>query len=592
MDMLNKIRYIFTRDQKIKFIILFCILLVGAMLEFLGVSIILPFVQVVMEPKQVEENPFLNFLYQTMNMKTVNEFLFFLCIILISIYIIKNIYLVCMKSLQYRFIYHNQLRLSSRLMECYMKKPYTFHLQKNTAEIVRSVTTDVNQLFEMVLTCMLLISDVLITVMLGVFLFFMDPFITVVVVMLLGMSSLFYFVIVRKKLEKLGKQSQKYNGGMIKSIHQALGGIKDIKILKREQYFIDSYLNNGSSYVESNRKAKVLQEIPRYFIETVCVGGVLAVVALKLYEGVELSQVVPQLSVFAIAAFRLLPSVNQINNRVNYIIFLKPSIDLIYKDLLETEDNLRRNKKERRKEREEELEREKLWKKGTEEASEIVMKHVTYTYPNTNQAILKEASLTIPLGTSVGFVGSSGSGKTTTVDLLLGILKPDSGWIGMGNCSVHEFTRQWADKLGYIPQTIYLSDDTIRKNIAFGIGEGEIKEEKVWQAVEAAQLKEFIKGLEQGLDTIIGERGVRLSGGQRQRIGIARALYHNPEILVLDEATSALDNETEALVMEAVERLKGKKTLIIIAHRLTTIKNCNQVFQVKKGRIEKCKNLE
>lgn len=583
MDLLKKIRYIFTKQQKIKFLILFVIMFVGAIFELMGVSLILPFVQVVMDPNSIQQNSIMKFVYDFFNIQSTNSFLLLLSILLIVVYIVKNLYLLLMYYAQYRFTYNNQMRMSGRLMDCYLKKPYTFHLQKNTAEIVRSVTTDVEHLFMLVLNFLQLLAEILVALMLGVFLLVTDIFITVAVVGLLTICMLIFFGIFLKKLRVYGADNQTYHGQMIKWINQSLGGIKEIKILHREQFFIDSYMENGIKYINSLKKFYFLNQTPKLLIEGVCVVGMLIVVSIMLYSGKDATKLIPQLAVFAMAAFRLLPSVNRMNNYMNAIIFYKPSISLIYNDLIQTQiDNKTDIKFEKKK-----YDHKNKDINKTEKS--IKISNISFKYPNTDKYVLKDVTFEIPIGKSTAFIGPSGAGKTTMADIILGLIKPETGEILADNLNIHINPLEWSQKLGYIPQTIYLSDDTIRNNIAFGVESKIIDDKAIWNALEQAQLKEFVENQPNKLYTHIGERGVRLSGGQRQRIGIARALYHNPEILILDEATSSLDNETEEAVMEAIDNLQGKKTMIIIAHRLTTIKNCDLVYEIKDNKVKEAK---
>ena len=569
--MIQKIRMIFNRTQKIKFVVLFCMLFAGSVLELMGVSLILPFVQLVMDTDGTD-NALFQWFGRLVGAESQRELLIWLGLLLIAVYLIKNTYLLFAKYVQLRFVFNNRLELSGRLMRNYMKKPYPFHLEKNSSEILRSVTSDVNNLYELVMDVIDLVSNLLIIAMLAVYLLYTDVVITLVVAALLGLCSYFYFAIMRKRTVDYGKQNQIYNGKMIQAVNQALGGIKEIKVLARENYFVRAYEENGRYYASSLKKSQFYRNAPKYLIETVCVCGVLATILIKLQMGADVQELVPQLSVFAMAAFRLLPSVNQVNNLLNGILFLKPSIDRIYEDLQEAGAK----KNERPPERD---------YRRLPAADAVRFEHVTFRYPGTEKEILSDLSVELPLKKSIGFVGSSGAGKTTFMDLLLGLLSPDQGRICYGDSDIRDYPDAWGHKLGYIPQSIYLADDTIRRNVAFGIPDSEISEEQVRRALEEAQLLEFADGLEEGLDTMVGESGVRLSGGQRQRIGIARALYQQPEILVLDEATSALDTETEQAVMEAVERFRGRCTLLMIAHRTSTLENCDQIYRLEDGKL-------
>ena len=569
--MIQKIRMIFNRTQKIKFVVLFCMLFAGSVLELMGVSLILPFVQLVMDTDGTD-NALFQWFGRLVGAESQRELLIWLGLLLIAVYLIKNTYLLFTKYVQLRFVFNNRLELSGRLMRNYMKKPYPFHLEKNSSEILRSVTSDVNNLYELVMDVIDLVSNLLIIAMLAVYLLYTDVMITLVVAALLGLCSYFYFAVMRRRTVDYGKQNQLYNGKMIQAVNQALGGIKEIKVLARENYFVRAYEENGRYYASSLKKSQFYRNAPKYLIETVCVCGVLATILIKLQMGADVQELVPQLSVFAMAAFRLLPSVNQVNNLLNGILFLKPSIDRIYEDLQEAGAK----KNERPPERD---------YRRLPAADAVRFEHVTFRYPGTEKEILSDLSVELPLKKSIGFVGSSGAGKTTFMDLLLGLLSPDQGRICYGDSDIRDYPDAWGHKLGYIPQSIYLADDTIRRNVAFGIPDSEISEAKVRRALEEAQLLEFVDGLDDGLDTMVGESGVRLSGGQRQRIGIARALYQQPEILVLDEATSALDTETEQAVMEAVERFRGRCTLLMIAHRTSTLENCDQIYRLEDGKL-------
>lgn len=575
MNIIKKVSYIFSKKQKIQSACLMFGLFIGALFELVGVSFITQLVSLVTNPKSIHESEMMSHVYDTLHMQSDREFILCVVIGLIIVYFIKNAYLLWINYVQYTFIYNNQLRLSGRLIDCYLKKPYTYHLDKNSAEMVRNVMLDSERFFQMLLSIFLMMSEVLISGLLCLYLLIVDWFITLSVVAILGIFSGLYLVLFKNKAKYYGKENQIYDGKMHQSINQALGAVKDIKILHREKYFVNAFVNCGRKKMTAVRNNNVLGQAPKYVIETVCIGAVLLVLVFKIYQGEDLTSMIPQLAAFALAAFKLLPSVSKVNNYANLIIFLKPSVDLIYRDIKDTED----------------MKNFELMDAGSSEEfleehpKSIRIHEVSYRYPHTERDVLKKVSFEIRLGSAVGLIGPSGAGKSTMADLILGILTPTEGTVCYGSMNVHEHPIKWSKKLAYIPQSIYLADETIRNNVAFGIEDDLIDEEKVWEALREAQLEQYVKSLPEGLDTMVGERGVRLSGGQRQRIGIARALYDNPEILVLDEATSALDSETERAVMEAIDRLQGRKTLIIIAHRLTTIRNCEQVFKVEDGNI-------
>lgn len=570
--MYKKLSYIFSKRDKYKIALLLCIMVAGSFLELLGVAVFQPFVNIIMMPDSIQENPYLARIYQMFGCSTTESFLTVVAVGIIVIYVVKNVYLWIEQNLILKFTYGVQQKLSTRLLTTYLAEPYTFHLNKNIAELQRSMQEDTGLFTQVLMHTLQLIAEVVVCVVLGVYLFSVSNSITVVIVGLLILCVVLFTKLTKRFTEELGKESQLYKGKLYQWVNQSLGGVKEVKVLNREDFFISSYRDYYTLYIKGVRINRLLSISPKYMVEAVCMTGLLIAIILKLNFGHgELDTFIPQLATFAVAAFRLLPSVGRINEHVNNILYAVPSVDLIYGDLKGIEDYQE--------------------SKGEEEGKEwsfeheITAKHITYAYPNTDTNVLEDANCVIPKGKTVAFIGSSGAGKTTMADIILGLLAPQRGKILVDDIDVFKNLTMWHHQIGYIPQVIYLSDDTIRNNIAFGIHEDQIDEEAVKTALKKAQLAEFVDTLPDGLDTIVGDRGVRLSGGQRQRIGIARALYHDPEILVLDEATSALDNETETAVMEAIESLQGSKTMIIIAHRLTTIQNADIIYEVGDGKV-------
>lgn len=572
--MYKKLSYIFSKRDKYKIALLLCIMVAGSFLELLGVAVFQPFVNIIMMPDSIQENPYLARIYQMFGCSTTESFLTVVALGIIVIYVVKNVYLWVEQDLILKFTYGVQQKLSTRLLTTYLAEPYTFHLNKNIAELQRSMQEDTTMFTQVLMHTLQLIAEVVVCVVLGVYLFSVSNSITVVIVGLLILCVILFTKLTKRFTEELGKQGQIYKGKLYQWVNQSLGGVKEVKVLNREEFFTSSYKKYYRLYIKGVRINRLLSITPKYMVEAVCMTGLLIAIIIKLNFGHgELENFIPQLATFAVAAFRLLPSVGRINEHVNNILYAVPSVDLIYGDLKGIEDYQE--------------------SKGEEEGKEwnfehgITAKHITYAYPNTDTNVLEDANCIIPKGKTVALIGSSGAGKTTMADIILGLLVPQRGKILVDDIDVFKNLTMWHHQIGYIPQVIYLSDDTIRNNIAFGIHEDQINEEAVKTALKKAQLAEFVDTLPDGLDTIVGDRGVRLSGGQRQRIGIARALYHDPEILVLDEATSALDNETETAVMEAIESLQGSKTMIIIAHRLTTIQNADIIYEVGDGKVTK-----
>ena len=576
MEIVRKLNYIFSREQKIKLALLFVMIVVGTFAELFGVTSILPIIQVATEPGAEHQNLLIGLCIRLFHCTETAELLFALAFVILVIFVVKNVYIVFMYAMQYKFIFNNQYRLASRLMSAYIRKPYVFHLSKNSAELQRNINVDTNQFFAVVLNSLQIVIDIMLIAVLFIYLIFTDVTMTLVsMTFVLGFMAA-YYVFSKKKIRILGDQGHDAYARMIQYANQSFDGIKEIKVSGKERFFEKAYADEYYKYMQANKKQNIYTSIPKYLLETVAIGGIMLVIMVKAYSGEDLASLVSNLSVFAVAVFKLVPSANRINGSINGVLFQLPSVDTIYRDLHEIED----------------MEKEPSANEGKAAADikfekELTIEKLWYRYPGSEKYVLEDAALQIPKGCAAAFVGESGSGKTTLADIILGVLKPDRGEILADGVNINTNLKGWQKKLGYIPQNIFLLDDTIRKNILFGVEEKDADEEAVWRAVEQAQLKEYILGLEDGLDTVVGERGVRMSGGQRQRLGIARALYHDPELLVMDEATSALDHETEQAVMEAIEALYGTKTLIIIAHRLSTIEKCDLIYEVADKKVKR-----
>lgn len=568
--MLKKLSYIFSNSDKIKILVLMVVVIMGSFLELMSVSIFSPFIELIMSPDALKESSVMSYIYTIFSFHSIDIFLVTIAGGIILIYVIKNIYIIIEKNCIYRFSYRIQRNISTNLLKAYMKEPYTFHLNKNISILQRSMQEDTDQFTKGIIHMLEMIAEVCVCVAIGVYLYIVSKSITIIIVGLLILCLALFSFISKKYSTAWGREGQLYKSKIYQWMNQSLGGIKEIKVLNREKSFIQHYDDNYARYVRVLRLNRLIGVVPKYIIEMVCMTGLLLAIIFKILFGQkDLLEFVPQLAVFAVAAFRLLPSVGKINEHLSAVLYAKPSLELIYNDLKEVEDL-----------KVIETPRDDDWKFQ----DKIEVRNIFYTYPDGEKEVIKDASLTIKKGKTVAFIGSSGAGKSTLVDILLGLLPPEYGRIYADGLDIFKNLATWQKEIGYIPQSIYLSDDTIRNNVAFGIDEKEIDEQAVINALEQAQLYEFIVGLPEGLDTFVGDRGVRLSGGQRQRIGIARALYHNPEILVLDEATSALDSDTETAVMEAIDSLKGHKTILIIAHRLTTLRNADLVFEVIDGK--------
>lgn len=570
--MYSKLNYIFKPKDRLKIALLLILVVIGSFMELLGVAIFSPFIEIIMEPETITQNQYLNYFFQKFQCEDTKEFLAIIAVGIIFIYVFKNVFLWIEQDLILKFSYNTQRKLSTKLLKTYLHEPYTFHLNKNVAELQRSMQEDTALFSQVMIHTLQLIAEITVCMVMGIYLFIVSKSITAVVLGLLVCCVGVFTAITRRFSKRLGKDAQIYKAKLYQWVNQSMGGVKEVKVLNREEYFVKNYEKYYQLYIKGLRLNKLLSMTPKYIVEAVCMTGLLIAIIVKMFFGQkdDISTFIPQLSVFAVAAFRLMPSVGKINEHVNNILYAAPSVELIYEDLKGIEDFQKQ-----------EVDEHKEWNFN----HRIEAKSITYAYPDTEINILENTGCIIPKGKTVAFIGGSGAGKTTMVDIILGLLPPQMGKVMADDMNVFKNLSTWHRQIGYIPQSIYLSDDTIRNNVAFGIMEDEISDEAVMEALRKAQLLEFAEALPDGLDTMVGDRGVRLSGGQRQRIGIARALYHDPEILVLDEATSALDSETETAVMESVESLQGMKTIIIIAHRLTTIRNADIIYEVCDGKV-------
>lgn len=565
--MLKQLMYIFNRKEKVQIVMIFIAATIGSILECVGVGIFLPFVDLLMEEDVLITNEYLGKIYNVLGFQSKQSFLVALTGAIIFIFVFKNIYMIIQKYVIYSFSYNTQKKISTRLLKAYMSEPYTFFLKKNIAVLQRSMQEDANLFTTGLIHFLELVVEIVVCIALGIYLFDISKSITVIIVGLLVVCVGTFTVISKKYAKNIGKACQEYKAKLYQWMNQALGGIKEVKVLNRENFFIESYEVYYQKYTNGLRNNRFIAAIPKYIVEMMCMSGLLIAIIIKMrYGQKEIADFIPQLAAFAVASFRLLPCVGRINEHVTNIMHCAPSLELVYHDLKEVED----------------LPMIKADEVSTEWQlkDKIEINNVCYRYPDAEKDVIHNAKFNIKKGQTVAFIGESGAGKTTMADIILGLLVPQIGKIKADDMNVFENINAWHQKIGYIPQSIYLSDDTIRNNVAFGIKEKDIDNERVNEALKKAQLLDFVDTLPKGLETYVGDRGIRLSGGQRQRIGIARALYHDPEILVLDEATSALDNDTESAVMEAIENLRGEKTMIIIAHRLTTIQNADVVYEV------------
>ncbi len=576
---LEKLDAILNKQQKNRMKLLVVMMIIGALLETVSISLVLPIATVLTNPQSVNENGLVGMLYRLFHCNSVQNFALLMLIGLLLAFIAKNLFLFIQTKMQLDFVYNNQFETSRKMMINFMKRPYEYYLNAETAVIQRNITSDVNNMYAMVLSILQLMSEFVVCAFLGTYLIIQDPIMCVTIGGLLVVVLITIKKVLKPIMVRAGKENQDYYAGLFKWINQAVTGIKEIKIANKESYFINEYAKCGDGYVNAVKKYSLYNNVPKLLIETICIAGFVVYMFVAFAMGRDTESIVVSISAFAVAAIKLLPSANRINNQLTNIAYFEPFF-------YGASDNLQADISDKT----------IIYDAGAYTGAEtieklpvhnkIVLNDVTYKYPNTEKYIFDHMDMEIPIGQAVGIVGTSGSGKTTVVDILLGLLDMEGGVITADGTDVNTKDNypKWLGNVGYIPQTIFMLDSDIRHNVAFGVPDALIDEEKVWHALKEAQLDTFVRSLPKGLDTEIGERGIRLSGGQRQRIGIARALFNDPEVLILDEATSALDNDTEAAIMESINSLHGKKTLVIIAHRLQTIEKCDMVYRVEGGK--------
>jgi len=575
---LQKLLYILSKEQKLYGGIVFVCSLLGAFLEVLGVGIILPLVQAFMDPDKLMENKWIQLVLKSFGLEYIesSQLVILITVGVIILFLIKNLYFIFLSWIRIKFSCKVSRELSTKMMSTYMKRGYEFFLNHNTADLSRNIGADVSGVDTVIYQMLRVLVDSLTIFMIVAYIMLTDWVIALAMVIMALLCLLLIYGYFRVQMREAGRHFNKYNGITSKYLLQALHGIKEILVMHKQEFFIKHYEEANREKQKGAIKQTVGAESPAYIIEGVCVAGLLAVVCIRLVTNEQSAvELVPALSAFAMGAFRILPSLGRISSALNTAIYYMPSLNHVYENLQRINDYQEKDYKE---------------SETGAESDRIILKNgidienISWHYKNSDVYVIHNLNLTIKKGTSVAFVGQSGAGKTTLADIILGLLEPQEGKVLIDGNDIYHMGKQLGKIMGYVPQTVYLTDDTIRNNVAFGIEGSDIDDDKVWDALEQAQLKQFVKNLNQGLDTFVGDRGVRFSGGQRQRIAIARALYENPDIIIFDEATAALDNETELAVMESIHALQGYKTIIIIAHRLTTIKDCDEIYEISDGK--------
>lgn len=575
-SMKDKLSYMLTPGQKRGSFFVVIMIIIGSFLELLGVSAILPFIEAMLTPEQLPESWYgkiISFITGS-NDTTVITIMIGVCII--GVYLLKNTYLYFSVILQTVYRSKIQKYLSTKMLKAYMQRPYEYFTNINTSEVIRGIGVDIQGVYNLMDNLFRFMGEFLTAAFIGIFIIMTDAFMAICIIIIAGLGFGIIIIGLKEKTSYYGEQKRITDTIRGSRAYQAIMGFKEIKVTQTTDYFIEAYDEAYENQRVAEVKNEYITNLPERVIESTCIAALMGVICVKLAIGADVTTFVPKLALFAVAAFRLLPSVSRMTRYMNGIIFNNAFLKSAHTNLLEIDNYLMETGLSEVKREDE--------KRDFAFENEVTVDNISFKYNGSERQILSGLSLQVKKGEAVGFVGASGAGKTTLADIMLGLLKPSEGSVKMDGKDIFMNPYGWSKVISYVPQNIFLSDDTIRNNVAFGYPEKSIKDDDVWNALKEAQLDGFVRSLPTGLDTQVGERGIKFSGGQRQRIAIARALYKNPDIIVLDEATSALDNETEKAVMEAIDALQGHKTLIIVAHRLTTIKNCDKIYEIAEGK--------
>ena len=570
LSTLKKINFLITKRQRKGLVILTLLLFVGMVLEVFGLGILIPAISILLDPEMIEKTPLISSIKSLLPNFSYQKFVIFFLGAIVLLYFIKSLFLLLLTHKQNRFLTNITAYISNKLFSSYLTKPYSFHLNRNASELIKNIQVEMNFLGVFFLSLITVFIEGGFVISVLATLIFIEPIGAISIGLFYGLLSIIFLQFTKRKMSIWGKLRQELDTQVSKIALEGLSGIKDLLILGRTSFFINEYFKKNylKSRIVSNQGT--VGQIPRFYLELISITGLVSFIILLLFQGKDTSSLFTILGVFVAATFRMIPSLNRIITAVQSFKYYRPALDVICEELKSADEKI---------ELLNDLESYSFTNK-------IQFKNVHF-YFNEKNKILNGINFVVEKGKTIGIIGESGSGKSTLVDLFIGLHKPKSGEIIIDGNSGLQMKQTWRNNIGYVSQSIYLTDDTIENNIALGVLESDINKNKIIEILNQVRLEDLIRELELGIHTKVGERGVQLSGGQRQRIGIARALYHNPEILILDEATSALDSETETEVMKSLNYFRGKKTIIMIAHRLSTLSECDEIWKIENGVISK-----
>lgn len=567
---IKKVKDLLSKKRKQRALTLVFLLIIGMILEMLGIGLILPVLTIMIDPNTLKESFLITNSYFDLSHYSQVQLISGCMVFIILLYLVKSIFFWFLNIVQSKFIFGVSEDISNNIFKGYLYLPFSFHAKFNSSQLLRNVQAEVIQFTYAIQSLMNLTTEFFLSLAVTVFLFFMEPVGTSIIFFILAIVSFVIYRITKTKLGKLGLSRQYHEGECSKHLLQGLNGIKEVKILGKEIQFFDFFSSHNKVRNQISSEQYAIQNSPKILLEFFSILGlVILVFSVILFNG-SLDRLIPLLGVFAAASFRLLPSINRIVGSAQLLKFTQSALDKLYSESMIIRDNKIKVEK---------------FNGNINFTDSIQVNNLSFSYPGSTTETLSHLTFEIPIGKSIGIIGESGSGKSTLINILLGLLDPSSGRIQVDKKSIHDNIREWQSLIGYVPQFIYLTDDTIRSNIAFGVASDEIDEERLNMALEMSNLSDFVSLQTEKTFSIVGERGENLSGGQRQRLGIARALYTNPSLLILDEATSSLDMETEKAVMESIDSLKGKRTMIIVAHRFSTLENCDWIIRLDNGKI-------